>query len=253
MPPAVSVDRNGSRIVDRSKRDLLLSGVGDNPTTLGRYFFTAAYLMVDHDAESFTMWQANPSARTSLVPVVRKATGNRGDCEEGGEGAGGDSGAGGEGEGNGGNGGGGGTNASTDETAASSVNTGAIAGGVVGSVAALAVLAALVFFLLRRKKKQDPGNQPQLPEMASPAGHTGGADNVYYYKTTRSGLQEAPGAELSPGELHGVSSSSYGGATWAITASGMPPESRATYEMDGEGLPLDYTTQGHPRLHSDWH
>ncbi|KAK3293754.1 aspartic peptidase domain-containing protein [Chaetomium fimeti] len=255
MTPFVAVDRNGSRIVDRSKRELLFSGVGDNPTTLGRYFFTAAYLMVDHDAETFTMWQANPSSRTNLVPVVSKA-GDEGGCEEGG-GANGDGGsAGGNGaeggQGGGGDGGGGGANASTDEATASSVNAGAIAGGVVGGVAALAALAVLVFFLLRRRKRQDSANPPPLPEMASPAGgYTGGADGVYYYKTNRSGLQEAPGAELSPGELHGVSASSYGGATWAITANGMPPESRVTYEMDGGGVPRDYTSQGYPRFHSD--
>ncbi|KAH6848017.1 aspartic peptidase domain-containing protein [Chaetomium sp. MPI-CAGE-AT-0009] len=246
MTPFVSVDRNGSQIIDRSKRELLLSGVGDNPTTLGRYFFTAAYLMVDHDAGTFTMWQADPSSRTNLVPVVSKpADGGavrRGVVAGAVEGVmerGAVKGA-----------------VVMGVTTASSASTGAIAGGAVGGVAALAALAALVFFLLRRRKKRDSASPPPLPEMASPAqasqGHTGGADGVYYYKTSRSGLQEAPGTEHAPGELHGVSASSYGGATWEVTANGMPPESRVTYEMDGGELPPDYTNRGYPGVHSGW-
>ncbi|KAK0724411.1 hypothetical protein B0H67DRAFT_680020 [Lasiosphaeris hirsuta] len=51
-------------------RELLIRPTGQLPT-LGRYFLTGAYLMFNHDAEEFTLWQANPSERTSLTPVVR--------------------------------------------------------------------------------------------------------------------------------------------------------------------------------------
>lgn len=36
---------------------------------LGFWFFTAAYLMVNHDAGTFTMWEANPTTDTKLVAI----------------------------------------------------------------------------------------------------------------------------------------------------------------------------------------
>ncbi|KAK8848342.1 aspartic peptidase domain-containing protein [Apiospora arundinis] len=84
MVPKAYVDRNGTRLFDRNYREFLLSPLADdgNPATLGRYFLTAAYLMVDHDAGTFTLWRANPTSSSSLVPVVaekRAADGCGGD------------------------------------------------------------------------------------------------------------------------------------------------------------------------------
>jgi hypothetical protein len=70
MVPFVAIDRNGSRIFNESQREFLMNGLSDQPPTLGRYFLTAAYLMVDHDANTFTLWQANPTATSQLVPVL---------------------------------------------------------------------------------------------------------------------------------------------------------------------------------------
>ena len=44
---------------------------------------------------------------------------------------------------------------------ATSTNTGAIAGGVIGGVAGAAILVALVWFCLRRRTKQHKGNESQ--------------------------------------------------------------------------------------------
>ncbi|KAK7990377.1 hypothetical protein PG990_014657 [Apiospora arundinis] len=84
MVPKAYVDRNGTRLFDRNYREFLLSPLADdsNPATLGRYFLTAAYLMVDYDAGTFTLWRANPTSSLSLVPVVaekRAADGCGGD------------------------------------------------------------------------------------------------------------------------------------------------------------------------------
>lgn len=67
---------------------------------------------------------------------------------------------------------------------ANSSYTGAIVGGTIGGVAFLALLIALIFFLLRRHKNQreGPGPDPTPPPVAeytryaptSPRGHTGG-------------------------------------------------------------------------------
>jgi hypothetical protein len=70
MVPFVTIERNGSRIFNESQREFLMNGLLDQPPTLGRYFLTAAYLMVDHDASTFTLWQANPTAASQLVPVL---------------------------------------------------------------------------------------------------------------------------------------------------------------------------------------
>lgn len=52
-----------------------MNGVSkDNPPTLGRYFLSSAYLMVNHDADTFTLWQANPSAASQLVPIPGENT-----------------------------------------------------------------------------------------------------------------------------------------------------------------------------------
>ncbi|KAK7990241.1 hypothetical protein PG990_014521 [Apiospora arundinis] len=54
--PKAYVDRNGTRLFDRNYREFLLSPLADdgNPVTLGRYFLTAAYLIVDYNAGTFT-------------------------------------------------------------------------------------------------------------------------------------------------------------------------------------------------------
>ncbi|KAA8563732.1 hypothetical protein EYC84_011751 [Monilinia fructicola] len=74
MPPFVTIERNGSRTFNQSEREFLYGVTSNQPSTLGRYFLTAAYLMVNHDENTFTLWQANPSAATDLVPTISKDT-----------------------------------------------------------------------------------------------------------------------------------------------------------------------------------
>ena len=138
LTPFVDIVRNGSRVVEKSRRELLMNGLSDQPATLGRYFLTAAYLMVDHDAKSFTMWQANPSTSSTLVPVSSKATG---DCTEGDGGSG-------AGDGNG-------AGPGSSGNSPSSVSAGAIAGGVVGGVVALAATIAAIILVRRRRTSKD--------------------------------------------------------------------------------------------------
>ncbi|KAM5384578.1 hypothetical protein ACJZ2D_001323 [Fusarium nematophilum] len=52
-----------------STQELLVDSTGSRTSTLGRHFLTSAYLMVDHDSESCTLWQANPSSKSKPVPV----------------------------------------------------------------------------------------------------------------------------------------------------------------------------------------
>ncbi|KAH8666479.1 aspartic peptidase domain-containing protein [Xylariales sp. PMI_506] len=78
MVPFVTIERNGSRIFDDSQREFLFNVISDQPATLGRYFLTSAYLMVNHDSDTFTLWQANPSSSSELVAVVSESTAS--DC-----------------------------------------------------------------------------------------------------------------------------------------------------------------------------
>ncbi|KAF4121435.1 hypothetical protein GMORB2_1842 [Geosmithia morbida] len=72
MVPGVEITREGDRAVDDSKRVLLINDMGgsDGPFTLGRSFSTAAYLDVDHENGSFSLWKANPTSSSKLVSIV---------------------------------------------------------------------------------------------------------------------------------------------------------------------------------------
>lgn len=74
ITPHVDYDRNGSRVFNDSERDMLMTGLSQNTITLGRYFLTSAYLMVDYDSNQFTMWNANPTTLSSLKPVINAAS-----------------------------------------------------------------------------------------------------------------------------------------------------------------------------------
>jgi hypothetical protein len=74
LTPFVDIARNGSHTFNYSQRELLFNGVANQPATLGRYFLTSAYLMVNHDANTFTLWKANPSSSTQLVSVMSEKT-----------------------------------------------------------------------------------------------------------------------------------------------------------------------------------
>lgn len=220
LTPFVDVARNGSRVVDRSRRELLMNGLADQPATLGRYFFTSAYLMVDHDAKTFTMWQANPSVKSNLVAVSSK--GGCGGTAGGGATVGGTGGT--------GSGSSGGTETapspSSTGTASSSQpssNIGAIAGGVAGGVAVLAIIAAVL--LIRRRR-----NRAEVPR---PTEGASDSPEVYYKPQF-----------LPPQEVHGTNMYHHGGKPVELRADKelQPPQyiqswkrdsRRTVHEMDG--------------------
>lgn len=150
LVPYVDIDRNGSRTIDTSRRELLINGVSDQPATLGRYFLTAAYLMIDLDSDTFTLWQANPTRDSKLVSIaVNRATESQ--CVND-------------------------TSVPPSNGAASDLpqvpqqasvlSGGSIAGIVVGVLAALAFLGLGVFFYLRRARN---GAQFTHSDEATPA------------------------------------------------------------------------------------
>ncbi len=212
-----------------------MAGAGDNASILGRHFFTAAYLMVNHDARTFTMWQANPSTKTNLIPVVSKTTADKG-CEPGG---------GGSASGGSSNGGGNtGDSTTTDKAAPQAISTGVIAGAAAGGTAFIAVVAVLLFFLLRRRKKKKT-----LPGPASPPAEPSGAQpqdkQEIYAKVDNSVPAEVPENVFYPRELHGASAFSHGdagclSARQSNAGPWTPTRPGGRYELDGGWMPHEF-------------
>ncbi|CAK7236425.1 hypothetical protein SBRCBS47491_009632 [Sporothrix bragantina] len=128
---------------------LAIQNVNANDMTqLGRQFLSAAYVMLNQDANSFTLWQANPTTGRQLVAVDESNT-ELSVCTSSGN-----------------------NETSTDSTDPSStsasstsstsststpkhMSTGVIAGAVVGAaVAVAAVIGISVFYCLRRRRQQ---------------------------------------------------------------------------------------------------
>ena len=232
------MDRSGARIIEEDRPELLFGGVGNQPTTLGRYFLTAAYLMVNHDAHTFTMWQANPTSKSNLVPVVGSEYTDDSGC--------GDSGDGGDGGEDNGGGHAGGSNPTPDpnETTSSGVNVGAIAGGVVGGVGGLAAIAVLFFLLSRRKKKKNLEAMSDLHPVQADNHQYAPGGGQFYYKTAPTEPHEAPGQEHIPQEMDahryiGEELDGHGSVVWTPN-SGTVIGSSVTYELDGGALPREY-------------
>ncbi|RSL57000.1 hypothetical protein CEP51_014314 [Fusarium floridanum] len=149
--PFVDIDRSGARVTKSDVKELLINGVANQPATLGRYFLTAAYLMVNHDAGTFTLWQANPSKSSKLVRVFDEDTAKK--CGEDASGV---------------------VQPSVSATPAREEKTqpaeepeeetsspsGAVIGGVVaGAVVGLGVIGLGIFFLIRRRRKAKSTNE----------------------------------------------------------------------------------------------
>lgn len=140
MPPFVQIGYDGARYYNESVKEFLYNSVGNQPATLGRYFLTAAYLMVNHDANSFTLWQGNPTTSSTLVSVLDEQT--AASCGGNATGVVQQSAT---------------ATASVGSSTSSSsggASTGAIVGGVVGGVALLAAVAGIILFTLRRRRTQ---------------------------------------------------------------------------------------------------
>ena len=194
LTPFVDIARGGSRVFNNSVKELLVNGVGNQPATLGRYFFTSAYLMVNQEKETFTLWQANPSNSSTITAVHPESDGACSDQEDQ---TGGTDIAPGQGE-----------------EGQQGVPKGII-GGVVAAVVVVALgVAGLYFFVRHRRKKTKtfPSNEATAQEKA-------GAQFLSYgqgpfqtpHEVASEFVQHVPRSELSGNhtfvhELDGVNS-----------------------------------------------
>jgi hypothetical protein len=97
---------------------------------LGRQFLSAAYVMLNEETSSFTLWQANPTMKESLVAVDDQNTPLWSNCSV----------------------------TKLDRTSKESgpikLSAGVIAGTAVGATLAVLAIAAGAFFILRNTKKK---------------------------------------------------------------------------------------------------
>ncbi len=113
---------------------------------LGRQFLTAAYLMVNQDANEFTLWEANPTSSVDLVAVDTNndvvdtacptASGAASTTTSSVPGP------------------------TTTTNTSSKISSGAIVGAAVGGIAVVAALAGFLIWLLVRRRRRGDGSSP---------------------------------------------------------------------------------------------
>lgn len=128
-----------------SRQNILINSVEDEAPVLGRYFLTAAYLMVNQDAGTFTLWKANVTEESKPVRVFDEQTGEK--CGDKASGviqpSASSTGPTSEPDGN-----------SDSHRADHSPSGSMIGGAVASSVIGVAVIAAGVYYFLYSKRKQ---------------------------------------------------------------------------------------------------
>lgn len=116
----------------------MINTISDQPATLSRYFLNTTYLMVDQDEGTFTLWQANPSSGSTLIPIMGSAA--EAACQNGIDGQTS-------------------PNSTTSDSGTSPTNPpqlsgGSIAGITVGCAAAASLIGGAIFLLRRFHTKK---------------------------------------------------------------------------------------------------
>jgi hypothetical protein len=132
--PERVVSPSGDIIANGSSPNLVINVIKEininDQLHLGRQFLSAAYVMLNEDTSSFTLWQANPTMKESLVAVDGRNNPLWSNCSVN----------------------------QPDGTSRGSrtvkLSAGAIAGTVVGATLAVLAIAAGAFFILKNRKKK---------------------------------------------------------------------------------------------------
>jgi hypothetical protein len=206
--PEKLIDDSGEVQVNSTFAEVLIqptSEDNENDTPrIGKQFFSSTYLFVDHDAGTFTVWQANSTSDTRLVSVggdcdTKKTQGTTVSSSTAGvppEATG---------------------SPQTDTHATSttldsdqdskSLSTGVIAGIAVGAAGSLAVIAAIILCFMRRKKRNQQSEKHILSDNSAHVDHK---SIPYSPVDTRYELHNVATSELAAAqdarELDGVES-----------------------------------------------
>lgn len=183
--PHRTIDADGIIQANASEPNLAINSLqqinGKDLPRIGNRFFSAAYVMLNQDANEMTLWKANPTANQELVGIGPDGGDLPSRCRAPG---GSESRA---------------PSSSTDSPSpspssdGSSLSGGAIAGIVVGVIAGLAVPAAIAFVLFHRRKRNADA------VAANPPAYSQNGEK-YKYATAHAASPGAPMGELHSGE-----------------------------------------------------
>lgn len=77
--PDISIDISGNTVFNSSTREVMLNSLqainADDMPILGMTFLTSAYLSVNHDRGTFSLWQASPTTDKKLIGIGRDSNG----------------------------------------------------------------------------------------------------------------------------------------------------------------------------------
>jgi hypothetical protein len=79
--PDLVIDSDSQVVFNNSVAELLVnplvSGNANDIMKLGRPFFSSAYLLVDYDSLTFTIWKANQTKDVNIIPMINKEIGSK--------------------------------------------------------------------------------------------------------------------------------------------------------------------------------
>ena len=169
VPERTIQPNTGRVVVDGSLPNLMLNPASrPDLTLLGKMFLSAAYIMVNHDNNEFTLWEANPTTDESIVAIDENGIETSNFCGAVVSGSSSDG---------------------SGDSSSGGLPAGAVAGVVIGILAVIGIVAGMVVFLRRRARSASArAKLKTLPPATSGMGHGG----VMWLK-----------AELAGGELWG--------------------------------------------------
>lgn len=186
--PQKLIDDSGEVQINTTYSEVLLRPTLGNDAAdipmVGKQFFSSTYLFVDHDARTFTVWQANNTRETRLVSV-----GGSCDLTESEENAASSSPT---------------VNSpqATDNTPPSAletdeggISTGTIVGVAVGAAGSLVALAIIIYVYFVRRKKRKSRTEKSL--LSDDYVRYGGPDNPHRDSETRHELHNVATSELN--------------------------------------------------------
>ncbi|GKU00106.1 hypothetical protein FLAG1_06049 [Fusarium langsethiae] len=140
--PETGIDKDGSRVYNLTRQNILINNIEDEAPILGRYFLTAAYLMVNQDASTFTLWKANSTEDSKPVRVFDRETAEK--CGDEANGVIQPSAS--------------ATGSTSDQgnTDSNKPSDSIIGGAAAGSVLGISLIALGVYYVWHRYKKQTP-------------------------------------------------------------------------------------------------
>lgn len=186
LPDRTIDNATGAIESDESVRNLMIFALNANDMPqLGQLFFTAAMLAMNHDKGQFTLFETNPSNDIDLVAIsadgsesagtsgTPNSPGMPGTSSSPDSGSNGDSGQ-----------------SIPGDSGGSSLTTGAIVGVVIGCAAAIALVAAMIFWFRRRRASREasPQQRAELDTAMEPQEMPAAAQPVEMPSATRAEL-----------------------------------------------------------------